>query len=131
MTADAEATLRAKLKRTFETFDEDGSGEVSTSEITQVLYSLGIDVAPEKVEAIIQEADTDGNVRRPLNSNPTHGGKALPRCSSLRVRVGRPLPLCSLIPPLESSRCLFDGYPLAGRDFVRGILRGHEGRRQS
>ena len=70
MTADAEATLRAKLMRTFETFDKDGSGEVSTSEITQMLHSLGVDAPPEKIELIMKEADTDGSVSRTAAFTP-------------------------------------------------------------
>lgn len=54
-------TLRKKLQRTFDTFDTDGSGEVSTEEITKMLQFLGVDTLPDQIEALILAADTDNS----------------------------------------------------------------------
>ena len=61
MAEQAEALLREKLKGTFDAFDADCSGEMSTEEITRMLRSLGVTAAPEKIEVLMREADTDGS----------------------------------------------------------------------
>ena len=59
--ADPEQEVRAKLKKTFDSFDSDGSGEVSIEEITQLLISLGVSASTETIMACVKEADTDNS----------------------------------------------------------------------
>ena len=54
-------SLRENLKATFDSFDADHSGSVSTEEITEMLQSLGVKSDPEQITSIVKAADTDGN----------------------------------------------------------------------
>ena len=56
-----EAILRAKLKHAFATFDADGSGTISSSEMAKVLKLCGIQKSPKELKALMIEADPDGS----------------------------------------------------------------------
>jgi len=58
-TPEAEAALRASLQKTFEEFDADKSGEVSTDEIKTMMTSLGLLIEPDKIAKMMEEADED------------------------------------------------------------------------
>ena len=55
----AEAELRAKLKKTFDTLDADGSGEISVDEIIDLLGSLDANTKSLNVVEVVRAADTD------------------------------------------------------------------------
>jgi Ca2+-binding EF-hand superfamily protein len=59
--AEPDPALRAKLKQTFDSFDKDGSGEISIDEITELLVSLGVSASTETIMACVKEADTDNS----------------------------------------------------------------------
>lgn len=58
-TPEAEASLRASLQATFNEFDADGSGEVDTNEIKQMMTSLGLLIEPTTIKKMMDEADED------------------------------------------------------------------------
>lgn len=49
------------LKAAFRTFDKDGSGFISADELRQVMTQLGQCLGDDEVDAMIQEADEDGD----------------------------------------------------------------------
>lgn len=57
----SESALRTRLRQTFDTFDSDGSGEVSMDEFAQMMGTLGVALEPEKLQQIMMEADADQN----------------------------------------------------------------------
>lgn len=56
---EAEAKLRDQLKSTFDKFDADGSGEVSSDELAAMLQSMGMLVQPSILKQMMDEADAD------------------------------------------------------------------------
>ena len=50
-----EAELRAKLRPLFDKFDVDGSGSISTVEMTGILMQLKIKMSPEQINAMMKE----------------------------------------------------------------------------
>jgi len=53
--------LTAHIRKTFETFDEDGSGEISSSELADAFRSMGMEIPDEDVEEMAANADMDGD----------------------------------------------------------------------
>jgi calmodulin len=49
------------LRRTFEIFDTDGSGKISSTELKQVMEKLGEELDDFQISEMIREADKDGD----------------------------------------------------------------------
>lgn len=49
------------LRRTFEIFDTDGSGKISSTELKQVMEKLGEQLDDFQISEMIREADKDGD----------------------------------------------------------------------
>lgn len=49
------------LKRTFDIFDTDGSGKISSSELKEVMSKLGEELNDFQISEMIREADKDGD----------------------------------------------------------------------
>ncbi|CBY17793.1 unnamed protein product [Oikopleura dioica] len=49
------------LRETFQLFDTDGSGKISSSELKQVMEKLGDHLTDSQIQAMIKEADADGD----------------------------------------------------------------------
>ena len=54
-----EGKLRDALRPVFDKFDVDGSGSVSTDEMTRMVKQLKMDLSPEKIRKMMVEADPD------------------------------------------------------------------------
>ena len=52
---------RAQLRKVFDKFDADGSGLVSTAELSEMLTSLKVEKTPAEVEQIVKDSDPDGS----------------------------------------------------------------------
>jgi len=52
---------RAQLRKVFDKFDVDGSGSVSTSEMTKMLKMLKVEKSPAEVGQMMKDADPDGS----------------------------------------------------------------------
>ena len=52
---------RARLKKAFDIFDADGSGEIDTKELENVMIELGKEPKQWEVEDLMASADKDGN----------------------------------------------------------------------
>lgn len=50
-----------RLLAAFKTFDEDGSGQISSTEVGKVMKSLGEELAEDQVNAMVKKADKDGS----------------------------------------------------------------------
>ncbi|KIM43684.1 hypothetical protein M413DRAFT_443591 [Hebeloma cylindrosporum] len=50
-----------ELYQAFSLFDKDGSGNISLSELGQVMENLGEKLSPEELQLMIKEADLDGD----------------------------------------------------------------------
>mmetsp|Transcript_8054 Transcript_8054/g.13912 ORF Transcript_8054/g.13912 Transcript_8054/m.13912 type:complete len:152 (+) Transcript_8054:56-511(+) len=61
MAADLSEAQIAEFQETFEMFDADQSGEISTLELKQCLEKLGQKLTMEEVCEMVREVDTDGN----------------------------------------------------------------------
>jgi len=59
LTKEVEEELRKVCDKTFAQFDADNSGEVSTTEIKEMMIGLGMLVKPETLAQMMKEADTD------------------------------------------------------------------------
>ncbi|KAF0986051.1 hypothetical protein HZS_6169 [Henneguya salminicola] len=55
------------VKTAFKVFDKDNDGFISSSELRQVLTTLGEKLTPEEANELIREADLDGNGRIDYN----------------------------------------------------------------
>ena len=49
-----------KYKETFEMFDTDNSGAITTSNLADVFKTLGQNIKPNQVNAIVNEIDASG-----------------------------------------------------------------------
>ena len=56
---DAQDLRDGAIRRVFDKFDADGSGAVSTEEITKMVKQLKLDWGPAKIKALMMEADPD------------------------------------------------------------------------
>ena len=56
-----EDELRAKLRPMFDKFDVDGSGSISTVEMTGIVMQLKLKMSPEQISTMMKEADPDGS----------------------------------------------------------------------
>ena len=56
-----ETELRVLLGKVFSHFDADNSGQITTSELDDLLMACGIKVSPQKLESMMREADSDGS----------------------------------------------------------------------
>ena len=61
MSAIARSRARIPAREAFRVFDEDGSGEVDTSEFTAALHRVGANLSPDAVEALVELLDRDGS----------------------------------------------------------------------
>jgi calmodulin len=50
-----------ELRQAFAVFDKDGNGFISSAELRQVMANLGEALSQEEVDAMIKEADNDGD----------------------------------------------------------------------
>lgn len=50
-----------ELREAFKVFDKDGNGFISAAELRHVMTSLGEKLTDEEVDAMMKEADTDGD----------------------------------------------------------------------
>ena len=50
-----------EIREAFKVFDKDGSGFIDSSELRQVMTTLGEKLTDEEVDEMIQEADVDGD----------------------------------------------------------------------
>jgi Ca2+-binding EF-hand superfamily protein len=55
------APSRDEIKEVFDTFDADGSGYIDSAEIKSVCEQLGVEPSQEEIDAIIAEADANGD----------------------------------------------------------------------
>ncbi|KAL4237286.1 hypothetical protein ACF0H5_002005 [Mactra antiquata] len=55
------ADAENEVKEAFKVFDKDGDGFISASELRHVMTNLGEKLTDEEVDAMIQEADSDGD----------------------------------------------------------------------
>ncbi|CAG8628485.1 24020_t:CDS:2, partial [Dentiscutata erythropus] len=51
------------LREAFKVYDKDGNGYITPAELKSVMNSLGERITDEEVDAMIREADTDGDGR--------------------------------------------------------------------
>ena len=56
-----ESELRGKLRPVFDRFDLDGSGAVSSSEMSAIINHLGMQVTPAQLSTLMTEADPDSS----------------------------------------------------------------------
>eukprot|EP00413_Alexandrium_margalefii_P043912 CAMPEP_0204590260 /NCGR_PEP_ID=MMETSP0661-20131031/49688_1 /ASSEMBLY_ACC=CAM_ASM_000606 /TAXON_ID=109239 /ORGANISM="Alexandrium margalefi, Strain AMGDE01CS-322" /LENGTH=153 /DNA_ID=CAMNT_0051600275 /DNA_START=45 /DNA_END=506 /DNA_ORIENTATION=- len=56
-----EVDSQEEMREAFTVFDRDKSGSVTANELKHVMNSLGEQVSTEEVEAMIREADADGD----------------------------------------------------------------------
>lgn len=49
------------LREAFKVFDKDGNGQISQSELKQVMLSLGENLTEDEIEEMVLEADIDGD----------------------------------------------------------------------
>ena len=55
------APTEAEIKEVFDQFDADKSGAIDSNEIQKVCEALGVEVSKAEVEALISEADSNGD----------------------------------------------------------------------
>ncbi|EKX45154.1 hypothetical protein GUITHDRAFT_43922, partial [Guillardia theta CCMP2712] len=51
----------AELEELFNHFDQDGSGELSTAEVGELLGTMGTNLMPEELEKLVKLMDKDGS----------------------------------------------------------------------
>lgn len=56
-----DAETRKKLRMVFDKFDEDGSGAVSTGEMTKMIRQLELSLSSEEIAQLMRDADPDGS----------------------------------------------------------------------
>lgn len=56
-----DANKEETLQAAFNTFDKDGSGYISRSELREVMKSLGENLTDEDIDEMMNEADSDGD----------------------------------------------------------------------
>lgn len=56
-----EADTEKELKEAFSVFDQDCDGFINTKELKQVMSNLGEKLSDEDVDAMVREADKDGD----------------------------------------------------------------------
>jgi len=56
-----ETDTEEELREAFKVFDKDGNGFISAAELRHVMTNLGEKLTDEEVDAMIKEADTDGD----------------------------------------------------------------------
>jgi len=61
MSNQVSAELQAEYKQTFDMFDTDQSGRISTAELGQVMEQLGQHPTETDLQAMVSEVDTDGD----------------------------------------------------------------------
>lgn len=60
MVLSSAAVLRTRLRPVFERFDVDRSGSISTNEMAAVCETIGMQMTPEQLSAMMVAADPDG-----------------------------------------------------------------------
>lgn len=58
---DSQCTQKENLRKTFEIFDTDGSGKISSDELKIVMKKLGEELTDFQIQEMIKEADSDGD----------------------------------------------------------------------
>ena len=61
MTSQVSAELKAEYKQTFDMFDTDQSGRISSAELGQVMEQLGQNPTEADLHAMVSEVDADGD----------------------------------------------------------------------
>lgn len=56
-----QCTQKENLRKTFEIFDTDGSGKISSDELKIVMKKLGEELTDFQIQEMIKEADSDGD----------------------------------------------------------------------
>ncbi len=56
-----DADTEEELREAFKVFDKDGNGFISAAELRHVMTNLGEKLTDEEVDAMVREADTDGD----------------------------------------------------------------------
>uniref|UniRef100_A0A2C9LWR8 EF-hand domain-containing protein n=1 Tax=Biomphalaria glabrata TaxID=6526 RepID=A0A2C9LWR8_BIOGL len=67
----------AQFKEAFAKFDTDGSGDLSTAELGELITSLGKNPADPEIQKAIKEADADGSGSIDFNEFLTLMARAL------------------------------------------------------
>ena len=52
---------KEEMRQLFRTFDRDGNGFISASELRKVMKRLGTRISAEEVERMVRKADADGD----------------------------------------------------------------------
>ena len=63
-----------EIRETFDLFDSDRDGKVSTKEISVIMRSLGMLISDKELEELLARLDTDGRVRREQYACGGEGG---------------------------------------------------------
>ena len=56
-----DADTEKELKEAFSVFDQDGDGFINARELKQVMANLGENLSDEDIDAMVKEADKDGD----------------------------------------------------------------------
>lgn len=51
----------AEIRKTFDLFDKDGDGKITTTEVRAMLTALGDDLTDDEVTEIVKDADENGD----------------------------------------------------------------------
>ncbi|KAK2954613.1 putative Calmodulin, striated muscle [Blattamonas nauphoetae] len=57
----AEVDTEEEIRIAFQTFDQDGNGYITRDELRDMMINLGEKLTPDEVDAMIKEADLDGD----------------------------------------------------------------------
>lgn len=58
---EVETDFEKEIKEAFKFFDKDGDGEVTPSELAQIMRGLGDKLSDEEIELLVKVADKDGD----------------------------------------------------------------------
>ncbi|CAI2381951.1 unnamed protein product [Moneuplotes crassus] len=58
---DGQEISEGDIRAAFDSFDENGDGSISKSEIEKVCQTLGVDADDSEISKLLNDADTDGD----------------------------------------------------------------------
>ncbi|KAF0710142.1 Aste57867_5593 [Aphanomyces stellatus] len=61
--ASLSAEHEMELKKVFDDYDEDGSGDIDVEELAKIAEDLGEPLSPEELQYLIEEFDANGSGR--------------------------------------------------------------------